>query len=267
MSVHEESFELFQRDHERAHPDRGSPVAPTEAGRLESDPKKAAEPIGGDTDADRVCSVCKQRKTTAQFYKDTRHASGLRSECKKCTGIKVRRYESANQNAISCRRKEKYISQDPTERKEKGRIWRDANAEKRRLTKKLWRQNNREEYNAKRRAAYIVNPERVLGYTRRWNAKNPDNLRASRHRRVARKRNAQGSHSAADIKEIKKQQRQKCAICMALLKNSCHIDHIVALSKGGSNDRRNIQLLCAPCNLKKGTKDMIEVMQGRGMLI
>ena len=31
-----------------------------------------------------------------------------------------------------------------------------------------------------------------------------------------------------------------------------HIDHVVPLSRGGKNDLPNLQLLCPPCNLRKG---------------
>ena len=36
------------------------------------------------------------------------------------------------------------------------------------------------------------------------------------------------------------------------------IDHVIPLSRGGTNDDDNIQLLCLPCNLKKGNMTMPE---------
>jgi len=33
-----------------------------------------------------------------------------------------------------------------------------------------------------------------------------------------------------------------------------HLDHLLPLSKGGTNDSTNFQLLCAECNLRKGSR-------------
>jgi len=47
-----------------------------------------------------------------------------------------------------------------------------------------------------------------------------------------------------------------CQHCGAnLFEIEPHIDHIVPLAKGGTNDESNLQALCAPCNLAKGTQD------------
>jgi hypothetical protein len=52
--------------------------------------------------------------------------------------------------------------------------------------------------------------------------------------------------------------RGHCARCgvsiTAELGAQKHIDHIVALANGGTNDLSNLQLLCDACNLKKGTQ-------------
>ena len=46
----------------------------------------------------------------------------------------------------------------------------------------------------------------------------------------------------------------KCADCKINVRRWNHVDHIVPLSKGGTNLRQNLQLLCPACNLAKGAK-------------
>ncbi|WP_415355721.1 HNH endonuclease [Halioglobus sp. Uisw_031] len=45
-----------------------------------------------------------------------------------------------------------------------------------------------------------------------------------------------------------------CNKCGKPLANGFHADHVVAHSKGGKTITRNGQALCAPCNLRKGSK-------------
>jgi hypothetical protein len=48
----------------------------------------------------------------------------------------------------------------------------------------------------------------------------------------------------------------RCAYCTGqlLYNDPWHIDHIVPLAKGGSNDEGNLTLACARCNVKKRDK-------------
>lgn len=52
-----------------------------------------------------------------------------------------------------------------------------------------------------------------------------------------------------------------CAICARLL-STIHLDHIVPLSRGGTNDMSNLRLLCPRCNLSKGSRLDVEIDNG-----
>lgn len=82
--------------------------------------------------------------------------------------------------------------------------------------------------------------------------------KAHRQNRRAAKLNNGGKHTGRQILALFDQQSGSCPYCKTKLyktgKNKYHSDHIVPLSKGGSNDISNIQLLCAKCNLSKKAK-------------
>jgi 5-methylcytosine-specific restriction endonuclease McrA len=46
-----------------------------------------------------------------------------------------------------------------------------------------------------------------------------------------------------------------------LLSDQFHIDHKTPISRGGSNDIGNLQILCPTCNMKKGAKTHDEYMR------
>jgi 5-methylcytosine-specific restriction endonuclease McrA len=71
----------------------------------------------------------------------------------------------------------------------------------------------------------------------------------------ARKIEAEGSHTFGEWEHLKKQYGYICPMCG---KNEPDIklteDHIIPLSKGGSDNIENIQPLCVACNTRKHTK-------------
>lgn len=145
-----------------------------------------------------------------------------------------------------------------------------------------WYQANKARKDAATAAWAKANPKKRVNFVRKWQAKNPekakaytaewyasrDNRTAHAHRRRARKAGGGGKHTATDLRQILEAQDHKCIYCRVSLRNvRKHVDHIHPLALGGSNDKSNLQYLCAPCNLSKGAKDPVQFAQERGLLL
>lgn len=89
----------------------------------------------------------------------------------------------------------------------------------------------------------------------RWRRKNKDKVNYYSRLRKARRRGAGGKYTLIEWESLKKSFQYTCPSCG---KNEPEIkltvDHIVPISKGGSNSISNIQPLCSKCNNLKGTK-------------
>jgi len=71
----------------------------------------------------------------------------------------------------------------------------------------------------------------------------------------ARKHEAEGSHTFGEWELLKKQYGYRCPCCgRKEPKIVLTEDHIIPLSRGGSDYIENIQPLCGSCNCKKNTK-------------
>jgi 5-methylcytosine-specific restriction endonuclease McrA len=142
--------------------------------------------------------------------------------------------------------------------------------------RKAYRQANKERINAYRRATALeLGPKRNAGVKRWYDSEKgkawwrayAETKRAIVRNRRAKQRASEGQHTPEDIADILRLQRGKCAYCRTDIRGGYHVDHIVAIANGGSNDRRNIQLLCPPCNMHKNAADPIAHAQRIGLLI
>ncbi len=103
-----------------------------------------------------------------------------------------------------------------------------------------WRKNNKERVNRYRRDHYRKFPEKDLFRTKR---------------RRDRMRNAGGTHTLQEWEMLKKEYDYYCPACgKCEPKIKLTEDHIIPISKGGSDNIKNIQPLCGSCNIKKFNK-------------
>lgn len=95
------------------------------------------------------------------------------------------------------------------------------------------------------------NPERHRANSQRWQKNNIWYATLATNRRRARKASAEGHYSKDDVSGLIERQCGRCAGCGSAKK--LEVDHIVPLSKGGTNWPSNLQMLCRSCNAKKGS--------------
>ena len=82
--------------------------------------------------------------------------------------------------------------------------------------------------------------------------KNKINIAHLKARRYAREKGAKGSHTLNEWLCLKDMFENKCANCKK--EEKLTKDHIIPLSKGGTDFIENIQPLCKSCNSKKHNK-------------
>ena len=105
-------------------------------------------------------------------------------------------------------------------------------------------------YNAR---YYALNRERRLAEIHHYQEQHPEVKVGYRHRYRARKRNADGSHTLADLTRIFERQGGRSYYCdrRMFAINEGHFDHVIPLSRGGSDGPENLVFACPPCNWKK----------------
>lgn len=123
-----------------------------------------------------------------------------------------------------------------------------------------WRDSNPGHTTARNKAYYRNNLDSEIARRNKRAKDFPEERLALNRNRRARLRAAPGRHTRHDVLELFNKQKGRCVglRCRKLLKQGYHVDHIIPLSRGGSNWPSNLQLLCASCNDSKGVMTMEE---------
>lgn len=213
------------------------------------------------------CVPCKRGHLSERYTKN--------KACIQCLKFKSDQWISNNPDRAKAI-KDKYACKPASKAKikERKRIWLQNNLDVARLRVARYRAANPEKVKAfpsaksPNKALYrAAHREKQSAYHKQWKLDNPERVRALHMKRNALKRGTVGSFTADDVRAIFKAQKGKCAYCRTKLGKKYHVDHIVALINGGTNDRRNIQITCPPCNLRKNRKDPIDYARSQGMLL
>lgn len=175
----------------------------------------------------------------------------------------------------------KWVDANPDKAAKNKQVYYEKNKEDVKIAAAQWKLNNplkakqsvlkyqrlhKKELLVKSRENYLKNKESYLGYHKAYREanrevvklrvrdsqrKNPLRLRLAKYTR--RSRVGAGVVTVARIRELMVEQNGVCVYCRTTL-DTYHVDHVMPLALGGENTDSNIQLLCPPCNRRKGAK-------------
>lgn len=144
---------------------------------------------------------------------------------------------------------------------EKVRAWRAANPEKKRVQNARDRQVRREQRQAYDRSWRKANPDKCREQSRRSKPRRMAKILQENRNYRARKAGAPGQFSVADMRRLLSRSGGRCFYCPQLATTA---DHVVPLSRGGTNFIGNIVPACRTCNSSKNARTIMEWRRSRG---
>lgn len=214
----------------------------------------------------KTCNRCGREQPLSAFHKNKKNSDGHVAFCKSCKRIESAAYHAQHANEIQ-ERVRAWRSENPDRCKENAARWVESNLEKSRAIKAAWREKNRSLENARSAERRKSDPSARRAASLKYYKANRERYRAYVRNRRAAMRRVDGSHTQDDVLRLYSYQRGRCAHCGTKLGDDYHVDHVVPISRGGSNSPGNLQLLCPTCNKSKGAKDPIVFAQQHGRLL
>ena len=210
----------------------------------------------------KQCRTCGALKPHAyEYFPLSRGKVG--SECRVCKLERGKAWYEANKERLSLKASE-YRATHKEQSSKYGKAWYRANKERHAAKSKAWRLENADRHAELNRTHYESNKELRAKQTKAWREANPDKVRTYSHNRRARKKNAEGSCTVADLTAIRAAQtdskgRLICWRCGNPIKGTPHLDHWIPLNKGGSDGPGNKHYMHARCNRTKADKLPTEI--------
>lgn len=211
----------------------------------------------------KQCLKCGELKDIESFGKRNDTKDGRRSQCRVCRNEVNNRWQRSEKaketkNAWAKNNREKryeyekrYWEKNPEKLKEKrarnGKVWRKRHPDKARLKEKKWR---------------LANPEKRREIERRFRESHPNKSRDDAIRRRALELGVESVRYTED--DIFAKWGSDCHICGETVdlkaprqvgvsgwEKGLHLDHVLAISKGGPDTPDNVKPSHGICNLRK----------------
>lgn len=210
--------------------------------------------------------------------------------CVICHKEKQKKLYEENPEKYKSARKLQYWT-NPEQSRKKSRDWREINSDKVKESKAIYYKNNSEKLKNKAKLYQKLNSEllkdksklkyekltveqktQIVEKRRKklltdknyrshtyekakiYRNKNKDSVRSHKVNYHARKKAAVGIITIEVIELRHQQQKNRCYYCDDPYNDAYHIDHMIPLARGGTNEPHNICISCISCNLRKHTK-------------
>lgn len=209
----------------------------------------------------KQCPACQNTLPfdAAHFHADSTKKWGLASSCRDCAKKRALAFYQKNPEHV----KTKVHERQQARRAHGLPILIDPAKEERRKekTKKRCREWYHRDLSASRaRERARIRTEEDRARIRQWKRDNPGRVRSHNAKRKGLLQASDGHYTQEDIIGLREQQKGLCAYCQCQMAVTGRlretIDHIIPISKGGSNDLTNIVLACRECNLSKSDQDL-----------
>jgi 5-methylcytosine-specific restriction endonuclease McrA len=172
----------------------------------------------------KTCRKCLESKALTMFPVNRINLDGVHSYCKSCRSkLRKEHYRNNRLHVLAdCKR------------------YRDQHCERERLRQRSKYQRTKDRVSKKVRQYQLANVEKI----RQWAVVNMSKRRA---RLVAG-----GTFTRGEWLALCQRYQNLCLCCGQ--RSRLSVDHVIPISRGGSNTIDNIQPLCGPCNSRKFTQ-------------
>lgn len=203
----------------------------------------------------KVCKSCNTERPVSDFRFHKR--DGYVSHCKTCGKKLAKEYRETHSAKVK-ENQRRYRESHGLQISYYNRKYRLGRKEYQRLYQARYRLEHPETQKRYR----DTHKSQCIERAKSWRARNPDKVRLSRRRHKVKRRCADGFYSEKEWLEILWLYDNRCVCCGISAKDTVlgklTPDHVIPITKGGSNYIENIQPMCLPCNRRKSNLVLLD---------